>query len=282
MMEQSKLSGLRASLKDTIEHGNWEDVYDLLVSLRDSGDIFELFPILKELDCRETIDGVNHKNVLEHTYEVLRNLRDILTKEYEENGDDYYKDGDNALVLGTLLHDIGKAKTKKFDKVKKTWTYYAHEEVGYEIAKPMLDKLDLSKHDEEVILTVIRYHQLPGQLEEIGDKGLRRFCSKVGLHLREIMLIAKADSTSNNPMKVLKCRQKVDDLYEKIKDFIKREEARILRVDITNADIVALLGVDVRCAAGIKEMLKELVLTNTIINSKEEIANYLKRRFKNE
>ena len=281
-MEQSRLLDLRANLKNTIEQGNWEDVYDLLVSLRDSGDIFELFPILKELDCRETIDGVNHKNVLEHTYEVLRNLRDILTKEYEENGDDYYNDGDNALILGTLLHDIGKAKTKKFDKVKKTWTYYAHEEVGYEIAKPMLDKLDLSKEDEEVILTVIRYHQLPGQLEEIGDKGLRRFCSKVGLHLREIMLIAKADSTSNNPMKVLKCRQKVDDLYEKIKDFIKREEARILRVDITNADIVALLGVDVRYAAGIKEMLKELVLTNIIINSKEEITNYLKRRFKNE
>lgn len=274
--EQSKLSALRANLRDAMKEGATA-TYTLLMQWVTDGTVLLLFPDLAKLDMRETVDGVPHKNVLVHTLEVMNNVHEIL----KAQGSSHPNDG--ALVLGSLLHDIGKISTKKFDSARKAWTYYRHEEVGYDMMKPVVyEELQLDAEAAEVVLAVIRYHQLPGQLEEIGDKGLRRFCQKIDPHMREVLIIAKADSTSNNPMKVLKCRQKVDDLAQKLEEFRGQEIVRLLRVAITNAEIVELLGVSVKVAAGIKDMLKELVLAGRIENDVETLYDYLERKFKHE
>lgn len=279
-LEKSRVS-LSKKLVDLLNEGNWEELYEYIVQLREDGDLFTVFPEMKALDEVSSAGGTTHKNVLDHTFEVLANLRDLLAREYAEKGEDYYDVDDNPLILGALLHDIGKPATKRFDKEKRTWTFYRHEEVGWQMLPAIFkrfanDGCKIEQTDQDVISIVVRYHQLPSQLESVGDKGLRRFLKKCEIFDREVLLMSRADITSANPMKVLRGRKKVDLLEEKIKEFHEREKLRLLRVDISNQDIAYMLGMEPKEAAKIKTKIKELVSEGRLVNERDQILKWIK------
>lgn len=85
---------------------------------------------------------------------------------------------DPIVRLATLLHDIGKPKT--FNRTPEgVITFYNHEVVGARMVKHIAQRLRLSKHDSQRLITLVRWHQFTVD-EHQTDSAVRRFIRRIG------------------------------------------------------------------------------------------------------
>lgn len=85
---------------------------------------------------------------------------------------------DPIVRLATLLHDIAKPQTQRFQN--NTVTFYNHEIIGARMARDVARRFNLSKRDIDRIFTLVRHHMFYYQPENT-DAAIRRFMRKVGL-----------------------------------------------------------------------------------------------------
>lgn len=86
---------------------------------------------------------------------------------------------DPVVRLATLMHDAGKAKTRKV-KDDGTVTFYAHQIVSARIAKNIGARLKFSAKDSDRFWKLIRFHMFSVD-EKQTDSALRRFIKNVGV-----------------------------------------------------------------------------------------------------
>ncbi|MEU7381614.1 MULTISPECIES: CCA tRNA nucleotidyltransferase [unclassified Streptomyces] len=220
----------------------------LLVDTGLAGHVLPELPALR----LESDEHHRHKDVYDHTLIVLEQAMEL-----EE-------EPDLTLRLAALLHDIGKPRTRRFEKDGRV-SFHHHEVVGAKMTKKRMTAL---KYSNELVKDVSRLVELHLRFHGYGtgewtDSAVRRYVRDAGPLLDRLHKLTRSDCTTRNKRKAATLSRAYDGLEERIADLQKREKLDAIRPDLDGNQIMEILGVKPGPAVGkaYKHML-ELRLEN--------------------
>lgn len=223
-----------------------------------------VIPELVELKGVEEVEGQTHKDNFYHTLEVVDNI--------SENTDNLW------LRWSALLHDIGKAPTKKF--VEGTgWTFHGHEFLGSKMVKTLFHRLKQPLgSDMKYVQKMVKLSSRPIALitDDASDSALRRLLFDAGENLEDLFTLCKADITTKNSKKQDRFKKNFEYVAVKIKEVEEKDQVRNFQPPITGEEIMQMFNLKPGKEIGIlKEKVKEAILEGEIPNDKEEAEKFV-------
>jgi poly(A) polymerase len=182
-----------------------------LDALLESGALGALFPEVHAMVGFG--DGEwRHKDVWKHTKQVVRQAVPRLEVRW-----------------ASLFHDIGKVKTRTISPEGKVH-FLGHAEVGTRIFEKLDRRTPLFAHEPNLKTTVsflILHHLRANQYDPAWtDSAVRRFARELGVHLDDLLCLARADITTKRPEKRRKGLGQISELADRIGK-LAEEDARV-------------------------------------------------------
>lgn len=222
--------------------------------LLDKAGLLELiFPRLCDLKGVEIMEGKGHKDNFNHTLQVLDQVAEKSDNEW--------------LRWAALLHDIGKPATKRYDE-KLGWTFHNHNYIGEKMIPRMFREMKFPLNEKmKYVAKLVGLHMRPQSVGEEGvsDSGVRRLITDAGEDLEDLMLLAEADITSKNPVKVRRQLQGFARLRERMGEISDADALRTWTNPINGNEIMKHFNLSPGPEIShIKEAVKEAILDGRI------------------
>jgi poly(A) polymerase len=180
-----------------------------------------------------------HKDVYEHSLTVVEQA---IAQETGPDGP--VPAPDLVLRLASLLHDVGKPATRRFEPGGGV-SFHHHEVVG---AKLVAKRLRALKYEKQVVKDVARLVELHLRFHGYGegqwtDSAVRRYVTDAGPLLERLHRLTRADSTTRNKRKAKRLADAYTDLEVRIERLREQEEIDAIRPDLDGTQIMEILGI---------------------------------------
>lgn len=236
-----------------------------IVELERCGLLELILPEVSALQQTDVKNGRTHKNNFYHTLEVLDNVA---------------KQPETPLYLrwSALLHDIGKAKTKKWDN-KLGWTFHNHNLVGEHMVPDIFRRLKLPLDLQmKYVKKLVSLHMRPINIadDKVTDSAVRRLLSDAGDDIDDLMTLCEADITSKNSVRKKMFLENFRIVREKLADLKEKDYKRLLQPCIDGDEIMRMFNLEPgRVVGDLKKIMKDAILDGLVENDREALMSLL-------
>ncbi len=178
--------------KALIEAVSWERKRDEFIKMIMSPDPVMAIGLLEQTGLLEYLipelrEGIKCEQKGAHIYDVFEHMLHALGHAEE-------KEWPLHIRLAALFHDIGKPRTRRYDKTKDKYTFYGHEVIGARMTAKIMERFHFPRETSELVTKLVRYHMFFSDTEVITLSPVRRMIQNVGVdYIWDLMKIRECD-----------------------------------------------------------------------------------------